>query len=114
MGLLKSDRPETSPRLMEKVARLMEDITRAGWLAVADGWELHSASARVKLSAGQFTVTDAPLPDPKEQGVWYAMFDVESIAEAIHWTKCFLQVLGEGECEIRPLFPDSDATLAVL
>jgi hypothetical protein len=28
--------------------------------------------------------------------------------EAIHWTTRFLQVLGKGECELRPIFEASD------
>jgi hypothetical protein len=55
------------------------------------------------LSAGEFTVTGTEHAQPQSQGVSYAMFDVDSIMEAILWAKCFLQVLGEGECEIHPL-----------
>ena len=28
--------------------------------------------------------------------------------EAIHWTKRFLEVLGQGECELRPIFEAED------
>lgn len=28
--------------------------------------------------------------------------------EAVHWTTHFLQVLGKGECQIRPIFEASD------
>jgi hypothetical protein len=28
--------------------------------------------------------------------------------EAIHWTKRFLEVLGQGECELRPIFEPED------
>jgi hypothetical protein len=28
--------------------------------------------------------------------------------EAILWTKRFLEVLGEGECELRPIFDPTD------
>jgi hypothetical protein len=85
--------------LMEKVSRLMDEALQAGLPAVeCDA----SAAARVKLSGGEFIVTRAPNSQPSP-GVSYAMFDVDSIVEAILWTKCFLQVLGEGECEIRPV-----------
>jgi hypothetical protein len=86
--------------LMEKVSRLMEEVTQSGSPA-EDCPDV--TCARVKLSHGQFTVTGAASSEPKLQGASYAMFDVESIFEAILWTKCFLQVLGEGECEIHPL-----------
>lgn len=38
----------------------------------------------------------------------YALFEVKSMAEAIEWTTRFLNVLGEGECELRPIFEASD------
>jgi hypothetical protein len=41
------------------------------------------------------------------------MFNVESLAEAIEWTKCFLQVIGEGECEIRPVGEPAEFVSAV-
>lgn len=33
---------------------------------------------------------------------------MKSIDEAVGWTTHFLEVLGEGECEIRPVFEPSD------
>ncbi len=54
------------------------------------------------------TVIDGPFIESKELIASYALFDVKSMAKAIHWTTRFLQVLGKGECEIRPLFEASD------
>jgi hypothetical protein len=105
-GLITSAQPtncQESSRLglLEKVSRLMDDATRSGALTSAncEGAKF----ARVKLAAGKFTVTGSGSAEPKSAGASYAMFDVDSIMEAILWTKCFLQVLGEGECEIHPL-----------
>lgn len=84
--------------LMEKVSRLMDEALKAG----LPGEECEESAARVRLSGGEFTVTRASHSE-SSPGVSYAMFDVDSIVEAILWTKCFLQVLGEGECEIRPV-----------
>jgi hypothetical protein len=85
--------------LMEKVSRLMDEALKVG--LPADECD-ESAAARVRLSGGKFTITSAEQIEASP-GVSYAMFDVDSIVEAILWTKCFLQVLGEGECEIRPV-----------
>ena len=43
--------------------------------------------------------------DPRSMGNF---FQVKSMDEAIHWTKRFLEVLGKGECELRPIFEASD------
>jgi len=104
IGLLKANSTAClppSPTLMEKMGKLMEEITMAGVSFATHGLEPKSNRARVKLSAGQFTVAGEPCTEAKDMGAPYAIFDVESIGEAIQWAKCFLQVLGEGECEIR-------------
>jgi hypothetical protein len=104
MGLIKANSTAClppSPGLMEKMGKLMEEITGAGVSFATHGLEPKLNRARVKFSAGQFTVASEPSTESKEPGAPYAIFDVESIGEAIQWAKCFLQVLGEGECEIR-------------
>ena len=108
LGLLKSDQlvaagQASSLSVLEKVGRLMDEATKAGMEAVA-GIETDLVFARVKLAAGEFNVTGERSLPATQSNASYAVFDVDSIVEAILWTKCFLQVLGEGECEIHPLF----------
>ena len=80
----------------------------AGVLLATDGLQPSSKGARVKLSEGKVTVTDGPFIETKELVASYALFQVNSMAEAIEWTTRFLKVLGEGECELRPIFEASD------
>ncbi|HZL87899.1 MAG TPA: YciI family protein [Pirellulaceae bacterium] len=113
MGLLKADKHSEAgvpprPELLEKMGKFIAEITQAGVLIATDGLQPSSKGARVKLSAGKFTVTDGPFVETKELVASYALFQVNSMAEAIRWTKRFLEVLGEGECEIRPLFEPAD------
>ena len=55
-------------------------------------------------------MTDGPFAETKELIAGYAILQFASKAEAIEWTKRFLQVDapgrlgGECECEIRPIF----------
>ena len=67
----------------------------------------------MRLSNGAFTVTDGPFAEAKELIASYAIFEVKSMDEAVAWTKKFLSVLGEGECEIRPIFEAADFTADV-
>ncbi len=62
----------------------------------------------MKLANGKVTITDGPFTESKELVASYALFQVNSMDEAILWTKRFLDVLGEGECELRPIFDPAD------
>jgi hypothetical protein len=113
MGLLKADKHSEagappSKELMEKMGKFIEEITKAGVLLATDGLQPSSKGARVRLSGGKVTVTDGPFTESKELIASYALFEVKTMAEAIEWTTRFLKVLGEGECELRPLFEASD------
>ncbi len=113
MGLLKADKHSEagappSKELMERMGTFMEEITKAGVLLATDGLQPSSKGTRVRLSGGKVTVIDGPFTESKELIASYAMFEVKSMAEAVEWTTRFLKVLGEGECEIRPLFEASD------
>ena len=113
LGLLKADKhseagaPPTK-ELIENMGTFIEEITKAGVLLATDGLQPSSKGARVKLSEGNVTVTDGPFIETKELVASYALFQVNSMAEAIEWTTRFLKVLGEGECELRPIFEASD------
>ena len=113
LGLLKADKhseagaPPTK-ELLENMGRFIEEITNAGVLLATDGLQPSSKGARVKLSEGKVTVTDGPFVETKELVASYAVFQVKSMPEAIEWTTRFLKVLGEGECELRPIFEASD------
>jgi hypothetical protein len=113
MGLLRADKESEagappSRDLMERMGTFMEEITKAGVLLATDGLQPSSRGKRVKLAGGKVTVTDGPFTESKELVASYALFQTKSIDEAVHWTTRFLQVLGRGECEIRPLFEASD------
>jgi hypothetical protein len=113
LGLLKADKDSEagappSKELIENMGRFIEEITKAGVLLATDGLQPSSKGARVKLSDGKVTVTDGPFVETKELVASYALFEVKTMDEAIDWTTRFLNVLGEGECELRPIFEASD------
>jgi hypothetical protein len=113
MGLLRADKHSEagappSKELMEEMGKFIEGIAKAGVLVASDGLQPTSKGARVRLADGKVTVTDGPFTESKELIASYALFEVKSMAEAIDWTTRFLRVLGEGECELRPLFEASD------
>ena len=63
----------------------------------------------MRLSNGKITVTDGPFTETKEVIGGFAMLHANSRAEAIELARKFLEVAGDGECEIRQIFTPTDA-----
>jgi hypothetical protein len=97
-----------SKELIEKMGAFVAEVTKAGVLVVSDGLHPSAKGKRVHLANGKITVIDGPFTESKELVASYALFQVKSMDEAVHWTTRFLQVLGKGECELRPIFEASD------
>jgi hypothetical protein len=100
-----------TPPSAEHVARmgqLIEESMKAGVLLATEGCLPSALGARVRLSGGQITVTDGPFIESKELIGGFAVLQTNSKAEAIELAKEFLQVAGDGECEIRQIFTAPD------
>ena len=83
----------------------MEEATKAG-VVVTTG-ALQPTSTRLRLSGGKFSVTDGPYIEAKELLGGFVVLQVNSLEEAIEWSKRFRQIVGDGESEIvRLVGPD--------
>ena len=99
------------PRLMAAIARLGEEMTRAGKLVESGAIEFGDGITRVRAAKGQLTRVDGPFPETKELIAGYAVFEVESKEEAVELGMRFMrlhqEILGpawEGETEVRRMF----------
>ena len=92
-----------SEQEMVNVGQLIEEMAKAGVLIATDGLQPSWKGARVRISGGNFTVTDGPFAETKEVIGGYAILRVKSKSEAIELAKRFLQVMGEGESEVRQM-----------
>ena len=106
MGLLKADKESEagappSPELIQKMGKFIEEVMKAGVLRATDGLQPSSKGVRVTLSDGKFTVVDGPFAETKELIAGYAIIEARSKEHAIELTKRFLEVVGEGQSEIR-------------
>src|SRR5215510_3315532 len=103
--LYRSGEPETneppSPREMESVGKLVQEMAQAGVLLGTEGFEPTAKGARIRISSGQFTVSDGPFTDKSGRIDGYAVVKVNTKAEALEWTQRFLAAVGEGESEVR-------------
>jgi hypothetical protein len=95
--------------LMDGIAALGVEATKAGVLVETGGLLPSAMGARVRVSNGRITVTDGPFTEAKEVVGGYAVYDVKSKEEAIEWTKRFMELHKqhwngwEGESEIRQI-----------
>jgi hypothetical protein len=108
LGLLKADKESEAgtppgPDLLARMGAFVSDMAQAGVLLSTDGLLPSSKGRRVKLDNGKITVTDGPFAEVRELVASYALFEVKTMDEAVEWCTRFLQVLGKGECELRPI-----------
>jgi hypothetical protein len=97
-----------TPEHMETMQKLVEEGMKAGWLLATEGCLPSALGARVRSSGGKVIVTDGPFTETKELIAGFALLEAASKEEAIRMTKEFLQIAGDGECELRQIFTASD------
>jgi hypothetical protein len=115
MGLVKADKYTEAGGLPDEKAlaamgAFMEEGVKSGVFLSGEGLKPSSTGARIRFSGGQPTVTDGPFPETKELIGGYAILQFTSRAQAIEWTRRFVEVdapcrlNGESTCELRPFF----------
>jgi hypothetical protein len=113
LALLKADAASEAgippdPELVHRMGDFIEEVTNAGILLATDGLKPSSEGKRVRRSGGTVAVIDGPFTESKELVASYALMQFDSMDDAVHWTGRFLEVLGEGECELRPIYEAAD------
>ncbi|HXI58395.1 MAG TPA: YciI family protein [Polyangia bacterium] len=90
---------------MEAMGKLIEDGMKAGWLIATEGVQFGGTGVKVhKAAGGDITVTDGPFTEAKEVIGGYALMRANSKAEVVQLCRNFLQVVGQGTCEVHELF----------
>jgi hypothetical protein len=97
-----------TPEHMAEMGKLIGELVQSGVMLATDGLMPSSKGARVKQADGKVVVTDGPFVETKELIGGFAIFQLQSKAEAIELTKRFLQTAGDGDVEIRQM-PDNPA-----
>jgi len=95
-----------SPELMAEMGQFIGEAVQAGVLITTG--TLQRKGTRLRLQDGKFTVTDGPFIELKELLGGFAVLQVNSLDEAIEWSKRFLKVIGQGESEIVQLSGPDD------
>jgi hypothetical protein len=89
---------------MATMGKLIEDGMKAGWLVATEGVNFGTTGVRVQKSAGKITVTDGPFVETKEVIGGYALLKAANKDEVVELTRQFLNVVGQGTCEIYQLY----------
>jgi hypothetical protein len=97
-----------TPEYVDTMQRLVEEGVKAGWLLSTEGCLPSSKGARVKRAGGTTTVTDGPFTETKELIAGFAILEASSKEEAIEMARRFVEVAGDGECELRQIFTPTD------
>jgi hypothetical protein len=93
-----------SPDEILKMGELIEDMTKKGELIATEGCLPSALGARVRKSGTKVTITDGPFTETKELIAGFALLEAESKKDAIEMCKRFMDVAGDGECEIRQIY----------
>jgi hypothetical protein len=89
---------------MATMGKLIEEAMRAGWLISTEGCLPSALGARVRRDGAKMSVTDGPFAESKELIGGFAILKAASKEEAVELCRRFLQVAGDGECELRQLY----------
>ena len=93
-----------TPEHIAKMEKLIEESMKNGELIATEGCLPSAKGARVRRSGGTVTITDGPFTESKELVAGFALLEAPSKEAAIEITRRFLEVAGEGECEVRQIF----------
>lgn len=105
------DGPPTEAN-MAKMGQFIEESMREGWLIATEGVHFGTTGIRVEKHAGKAggkcVVTDGPFTETKEVLGGYALLQAANREEVVQFTRRFLDIVGQGTCEIYQLFEMSE------
>ena len=93
-----------TPEQMGAIGAFMVEAAQSGHIFLTGGVRPREAATRITLDGGKPTVTDGPYAEAKELVAGFAILEVASKDEAIHWVTRFAEVAGVADMEIRELF----------
>jgi hypothetical protein len=97
---------EPDPEFASRMGSLFEEITKAGVMLDTAGLTPTSEGTRMTWSGGTVTYTDGPFTETKEVVGGYAIIQAKDKAEALEWTRRFLQAHDDRQtvvAEVREL-----------
>jgi hypothetical protein len=90
---------------MAAMGKLIEEGMKSGWLIATEGVSFGQEGVRVHKDEGRdVTVIDGPFTEAKEVIGGYALMRAGSKAEVVELCRKFLNVVGQGTCQVHELY----------
>ncbi|MFE2722345.1 YciI family protein [Kitasatospora sp. NPDC059327] len=86
------DMKSAGPEFEQRMGALFEEITKAGVMLDTAGLLPTAEGTRITWEGGQLSLTDGPFTETKEVVGGYAIMQCKDRAEAVEWTKRFLEI----------------------
>ena len=83
---------DPGPEFDQRMGALFEEITKAGVMLDTAGLLPTAEGTRLSWSGGKISYTDGPFTETKEVVGGYALMQCKDKAEALEWTKRFLEI----------------------
>jgi hypothetical protein len=80
-----------SPEFEARMGALFAEVTKAGVMLDTAGLTPTSQGTRITWSGGKLNYTDGPFTETKEVVGGYAILQAKDKAEALEWTRRFLE-----------------------
>jgi hypothetical protein len=93
-----------NPEEWAEMSTFMEEATKAGVLLATGGVGPIDEMTKLVRADGKITVLDGPFTEAKELIGGWALLECRDKAEAIEWSKRFLNLAGDGETRLREVF----------
>ncbi|GAA4215583.1 YciI family protein [Actinocatenispora rupis] len=100
------DHGEPSPEAQARMGALFEEITRAGVMVDTATLARTAQATRVVGSGGSVSYTDGPFTESKEVIGGYSILQAKDMAEAVEWTRRFVEIQSEWQevtAEVREI-----------
>jgi hypothetical protein len=97
-----------TPEEWAEMSKFIEEATKAGVLLATGGVGPIEEMTKIVRTDGKITVIDGPFTESKELFVGWSIFEAGSREEAIEGTRKFLEVVGDGQCELRQITEGPD------
>jgi hypothetical protein len=103
VSIFKLDRgsPQPDEKTSEAMGELVYELMSKGALVDTGGALDEGFSANVRRAGGEIRVTDGPFTESKEIVGGFAIFEVKTKEEALEYTRRFLEIAGDGSCDLH-------------